>query len=571
MSVPRLVVGQAVSELCRSCERVAETSKKGFCWFELKRSGMAGWGVCHQVKFFGPQGDGTAKELSGKVEEDYDEDDKKLVNNELISCPEVRKRKCLSSYKPRKERAPRCGKQKLNSGPNKVKQNKHNNSVERLSPARYKPAKESVLQIMNAEGAVLENPAKDSIGEIEEEYDEDDKTHVKTELISFPEVRKRKYLSFNQPRKERASTSGKQKLVCSPNKGKQINHKNSVERWSAERFKLAEESLLEILKAEGAVFEKPISRPALRMAARKLIGDTGLLDHLLKHVDGRVAPGGTDRFRRCYNTSGVMEYWLERADLADIRKEAGVSPFWHKPDGGPFHDSACAIELNRLREEMAKMKSNMQELVSKQQEQDRSNLIEQMHKELVKWKVKTDERLMEFSSSLNGMQSMCKELMSWKARVEQQLLEISNSLSSLQTSKQCTIFSPASERWEDWLESTNLDNFQGVNLAPWLESPELINFGQDVVQDTDVAPVAWSRPGHSPSVPICAQELDMSREEMAKIKSEVQELAPRRLEEDQANVTPDSSVTANSKLDLDNSLLLFQVMSEKEFFYLFIF
>ncbi|XP_022774802.1 protein DYAD-like isoform X2 [Durio zibethinus] len=424
---------------------------------------MAEWGVHRQVKFLGPRGDSTSKQLSGKIEEEYDEDDKKHVKAELISCPEVRKRKCLSSNQLRKEKAIRCGEQRLHS---------------------------------------------------------------------------------------------------SPNKGKQKKHNSSVERWSAERYKLAEESMLEIMKAEGAVFENPISRPALRMAARKLIGDTGLLDHLLKQIDGKVAPGGTDRFRRCYNTSGVMEYWLESADLANIRKEDGISPFWQKPDGGRFHDSVCAIELQLLKEEMAKMKRDMQELVSKQQEQDQASSIEEMQKEMVKWKAKTDECLMEFSSSLNGVQNMCKELMPWKARVEQQMLEISNSLSSLQASKQCTIFSPsASERWEDWLESTNLDNFQGGNLTPWLENPELINFGQDVVQDTDLAPLAWSRPGHSPSQgPIFAQELDILNEETAKIKSDVQELAPRRQEKDQANVTPDSSVTANSKLDLDNSLLLFQEM-----------
>ena len=116
---------------------------------------------------------------------------------------------------------------------------------------------------------------------------------------------------------------------------------------------------------------------------------------------------------------------------------------------------------------------------------------------------------------------MCKDLMTWKARVEQQLLEISNSLCSLQASNQCTLLSPsASDRWEDWLESTNLDNFQGGNLAPWFESPELINFGQDgVVKDTDLAPLASSRHGRSPSQgPICVQELDVLNEEMAKIK-----------------------------------------------------
>lgn len=37
------------------------------------------------------------------------------------------------------------------------------------------------------------------------------------------------------------------------------------------------------------------------------------------------------------------------------------------------------------------------------------------------------------------------------------------------------------------------------------------------------------------------------------------ELEPVRLE-DQPNVTPDSSATVNSKSDLDNSLIMFQVM-----------
>ncbi|GMI98106.1 hypothetical protein like AT5G23610 [Hibiscus trionum] len=414
-------------------------------------------------------------------------------------------------------------------------------------------------------GSLGDNPAKQLPGKIEEEYDEDDKDRVKTMLISCPEVRKRRCLNSSQLRKEKAARCGKQSLSNGPNKGKQSKHINSIVRWPAERYNLAEECILEIMKAEGAVYENPISRPALRISARKLIGDTGLLDHLLKHIDGKVAPGGTDRFRRCYNTSGVMEYWLESADLANKRKEAGVSPFWQKPDGDSIQASASAMELKLLKEEMVKMKRDMEELVSKQheQDQDQANSVAEMRKEMVKWKANTDERLMEFTSSLNGMQNTCKELMTWKARVEQQMLEISDSLSSLQASKQCTIFSPStSERWEDWLESTNLDSFQGGNLGPWLDNPELINFGQDVVQDSVLAPLAWQRPGHSPfEDPVFAQDLDMINEEMDKIMSTVQELgAPRRQGEDQANVTPDSSVTANSKMDLDNSLLLVQEM-----------
>jgi len=41
--------------------------------------------------------------------------------------------------------------------------------------------------------------------------------------------------------------------------------------------------------------------------------------------------------------------------------------------------------------------------------------------------------------------------------------------------------------------------------------------------------------------------------------SDVLELEPLKIE-DQPNVTPDSSTTVNSKSDLDNSLIMFQVM-----------
>lgn len=40
---------------------------------------------------------------------------------------------------------------------------------------------------------------------------------------------------------------------------------------------------------------------------------------------------------------------------------------------------------------------------------------------------------------------------------------------------------------------------------------------------------------------------------------DVSELVTKKQEEDHANVTPDSSATANSKSDIDNSLLPFQV------------
>lgn len=128
------------------------------------------------------------------------------------------------------------------------------------------------------------------------------------------------------------------------------------------RYKLAEKNLLVVMKQKGATAENPILRPQLRAEARKLIGDTGLLDHLLKHMAGKIAPGGEERFRRRHNPDGAMEYWLESADLVNIRKEAGVTdPYWvpplgWKPGDSPTQDPICARELKLLRDDISCIK-----------------------------------------------------------------------------------------------------------------------------------------------------------------------------------------------------------------------
>ncbi|XP_028061496.1 protein DYAD-like [Camellia sinensis] len=151
---------------------------------------------------------------------------------------------------------------------------------------------------------------------------------------------------------------------------------NGMIRWGVRRqvrYKLAERNLLEVMKSKGAVFGSPILRPELRAEARKRIGDTGLLDHLLKHMAGKVAPGGSDRFRRRHNAEGAMEYWLESADLVDIRREAGVQdPYWTPPPGWkqgdcPTQDPICAMELKQLKKETTKLERDMEEMVSKKQ------------------------------------------------------------------------------------------------------------------------------------------------------------------------------------------------------------
>jgi hypothetical protein len=174
----------------------------------------------------------------------------------------------------------------------------------------------------------------------------------------------------------------------------------------------------------------------------------------------------------------------------------------------------------------------------------------------VEWRGKTDQRLMEISSSLGGLQvpqeclifclfflqllmyflhlsvyltialefsfgqGKYKEMMAWKSKIEQQLKEMSNSLSSLQSSKQCNTLSPVSERWEDWLESTNLDNIQGEDFAPWLENMDLVNVGYNAsLKEPYNASQLWLKPCDSPSQePVCARELELLKEEMAKMK-----------------------------------------------------
>ncbi|XP_031281880.1 protein DYAD-like isoform X1 [Pistacia vera] len=466
------ISSEGASETLKNRGRLDETSKKGLCWSELKRTGMSRWGVSRLVTF----------------------------------------------------------------------QREHCNS--KMSPS-----------------IVKENEDQKDVGE------------AVTAESSGSESRNRKRLKLGQLREAR--TTKREKLRpqnnSSSRKSKHNKLENTKDRWSADRYKLAEQSMLEILKDEGAVFENPISRPVLRTAARKRIGDTGLLDHLLKHIDGKVAPGGAERFRRCYNTEGVMEYWLENADLVKIKQEAGVPDpnyvppsSWWKCSGGSFQDSVCAGELKVLKVEMEKMKRDMQELVCHQQEQDQANPVEDTHKELVKWKAKTDQRLMELSSSLSGMQDMYRELIKWKAKIEQQLMEISNTLISMQALKQCNTFSspdhPDHEGWEDWLESTNLDDIQ-EDIVPMLGNIDPGNVGQEAALRDNLPSPSLLKPGDSPSQDsVCARELKLLKEEMAKMKRDVQELVPRKQEEDQANVTPDSSVITNSKLELDNSLLIFQEM-----------
>ncbi|MED6208017.1 hypothetical protein PIB30_041089 [Stylosanthes scabra] len=213
-------------------------------------------------------------------------------------------------------------------------------------------------------------------------------------------------------------------------KAKNKRRKIAIDRWSAQRYNTAEENMLRVMKEKEAVFGNPILRAELRSEARKYIGDTGLLDHLLKHMAGKVAPGGTERFRRRHNAEGAMEYWLESADLVDVRRQAGVQdPFWTPPPGWSVgdivispHDHVLAVaQLNEIKQEILQLKQEMRELAAKKGEEALVTTPTSILSNL-NW---------EENASLGPKQEIYVELMNKKAKIEEQLKEISLTLSTM--------------------------------------------------------------------------------------------------------------------------------------------
>ncbi|MED6145422.1 hypothetical protein PIB30_025059 [Stylosanthes scabra] len=369
--------------------------------------------------------------------------------------------------------------------------------------------------------------------------DDDEEEKIINNKI-LPEIKKRKRLSLSELREVKVPC-----LRQSSSKLKTQNHE-SKNRWSAQRYKVAEQKMLEILKAEGATFEHPITGPALRMASLKHISDTGLLDHLLKHIDGKVAPGGIERFRRCFNANRIMEYWLESADSDKVhQKELLQLSYWTPPyvssEGcTSSQNTDSSDELKLVKTEMAELKKCMQELLAEQQQKSETSLtrFQEARKGFVKWKAVIDRHLKEIMASVKDVQVKYDDLVVWKIKIEQQLAEITNKLNDHKDSKECPTFRPQ-ETWKDWIGSTNLDHIHGDEFATWIWNSRLLNVQQEVLHEdpNSVLPI------HQFS----------------------EELTYMERKQDQPNVTPDSSTTVNSKSDLDSSFMMFQEMHKDIF------
>ncbi|PIA64598.1 hypothetical protein AQUCO_00100228v1 [Aquilegia coerulea] len=245
------------------------------------------------------------------------------------------------------------------------------------------------------------------------------------------QIRKRKHEDWKQNKmskearhvvKKPSSKNSKQKLHL------------SYGRWSQPRYKNAEVKMWEILKAKGAVSAKPIVRQALRMEARKHIGDTGLLDHVLKHMADKVTPNGVDRFRRRHNAVGTMEYWLESADLVNVRREAGVKdPYWTPPPGwkpgdNPSQDPNYARELKLLKEEMSNIEKDVQALLLSKREDEGDNAM------TISTKSSSESCNLESETRVVSLKEDYGNTVKRKAHFEQQRAQISESLNGVQDS-----------------------------------------------------------------------------------------------------------------------------------------
>ncbi|KAI3815878.1 hypothetical protein L1987_15561 [Smallanthus sonchifolius] len=258
---------------------------------------------------------------------------------------------------------------------------KHKDSSNTQSSSSFVQGEEEEVKI---QPQITKDECKDD-DEVDEQEENDDETEEET-LGSTRNLRKRK----KGKQVNRLWQVNKKPMK----KYRKLAIRDPTDRWSKERYMAAELSLLEAMEKK-AMIRNPITRPALRVEARKRIGDTGLLDHLLKHVANKVAPRGTLQFRRSHNADGAMEYWLENADLLKIRKDAGVKdPFWIPPPGWKPGDSLVqdpivAKEINHLKEaisnikrdqdeELGKLRREIQELTSKKDQSQAITVSEQV-------------------------------------------------------------------------------------------------------------------------------------------------------------------------------------------------
>ncbi|BDA47446.1 probable protein DYAD at N-terminal half [Coccomyxa sp. Obi] len=140
-------------------------------------------------------------------------------------------------------------------------------------------------------------------------------------------------------------------------------------RWSRERYDGAVAALVHILRAMNATSsDQCVLRPALREEARKAVGDTGLLDHLLKHLADKTVTTAGDKLRRRHNTEGHMEYWLQSPASAQTGTvvTSALTPIHSQlappPPPPPSHRQEHLCEEEELQQDAAGLAGEFREV-----------------------------------------------------------------------------------------------------------------------------------------------------------------------------------------------------------------
>ncbi|KAJ0099901.1 hypothetical protein Patl1_19821 [Pistacia atlantica] len=119
-----------------------------------------------------------------------------------------------------------------------------------------------------------------------------------------------------------------------------------------------------------------------------------------------------------------------RGDKRGFEGEAGVEdPHWILPPGWSLgdnltQDSVCAVEFKLLKEAMAKMERNMQELLFKKQEDDVAVVNTQSS-------CNTSQNF-DHDNFLLPLKEMYTNLMNKKAKIKEQMMEVSHSLCEME-------------------------------------------------------------------------------------------------------------------------------------------
>ncbi|KAH9615834.1 hypothetical protein KSS87_006413 [Heliosperma pusillum] len=264
---------------------------------------------------------------------------------------------------------------------------------------------------------------------------------VQVKLQEIPETKVKDIIQYSRKRKSRRPVRSQYKKIKHNAKRKPLEiipkleaaKGKRVDRWSATRYETAAKEMVEVLKANNASYRNPIGRAALRTQARKRIGDTGLLDHLLKHLAGKVVPSGSkERLRRRCDAAGKMEYWLESADLVNIRIEAGVKdPYWTPPPGWKpgdcitTHTCICCKQVRLVKDELDNLRRKVTELKSWDENLQPTTVV---LPEIAPCSARFKNANVNVKSSKDSYEHLVKK----KSAMESQLYQMSNALIELE-------------------------------------------------------------------------------------------------------------------------------------------